>query len=85
MNRDEKIKLLNGLKSGEKDLKRFVIENEFPLPSWYWQQFETKEELLADQKKERGEKIIIVWHEGKPYLINNNPKPNKPLWFNYEK
>jgi len=84
MKRKEKIILLRRFQSGEKDIREFIIENSNPLPSWYWQQYETKEELLTDLKKTYGEKVAVVWDQGKPFLINTNPKTKTPKWFNHE-
>lgn len=84
MTRKEKIELLNGIKTGKADITHLIIKNSAPLPSWYWQDFETTEELINDLKKQRGANIVLLWHDGKPYVIDNNPKRKQPKWFNNE-
>lgn len=84
MNRKEKIEFLNGIRAGKGAVKDWFIKSSSPLPSWYWQQFETREELLSDLKKSNGENIIVIWWDGRPYLYDFNLKRGKPQWFTYE-
>lgn len=84
MTRNKKIEFLKDIKAGKIDIKELILENSLPLPSWYWIQFDTPEQLLADIKKEMGESCLLRWHEGKPYVINKNKVSKSFNWFNYE-
>lgn len=81
MNRKEKIALLKRLRDGKESISDMLIKNSPPLPSWYWQDFETPEELLNDLKKTMGEKVTVIWKEGKPYCIDMNERSKKFKWF----
>lgn len=81
MNRREKINFLNRVKEGKENVSDILIQNSLPLPSWYWQDFETPEELLADLKKSIGDKISVIWKDGKPYCIDLNKRQKKINWF----
>jgi len=85
MNRKEKINYLKRLREGKENISDLLIKNSLPLPSWYWQQFDIPEDLINDLKNTRGEKISVIWKDGKPYCIDLNKRVKKFNWFENEK
>ena len=83
MNRKAKIDFLASVANSENDLNSLWIKTSIPLPTWYWQQFETEHELLQDLRK-GGREVDIIWEKGRPHKIDYNTNTNQPKWFPYE-
>lgn len=83
MKRKDKIRLLEGVRTGKIQISTFLKKGDISPPSWYWMQFESREGLLMDLRSTWSQRISVIWENDRPLITNYTPK-KRFNWFTNE-